>query len=82
MAVFIYWASSCQFIQICITYFKFSAHATTIQCRTGAGASAGNSDANLIINYKDCDEGVTQCKLSGGKVFGKFISTEFNSSWI
>merc|ERR1711935_426912 len=42
-----------------------SAHATTIKCRTGAGASAGKHDANLDINLTDCEEGVTQCKLSG-----------------
>ena len=44
-----------------------------IQCRTGAGVSAGKHDANASIRYKDCKEGVTQCKLSGKKAFGKFI---------
>merc|ERR1712008_667175 len=34
-------------------------------CQTGAGASAGKHDANLDINLTDCEEGVTQCKLSG-----------------
>jgi len=44
-----------------------SAHAA-IQCRAGAGASAGSHDAKATINYKDCDEGVTQCMLTGVKV--------------
>jgi len=42
----------------------------TIQCRSGAGVSAGKHDANTSIKYKDCKEGVTQCKLSGKKGFG------------
>jgi len=46
-----------------------SAHAA-IQCRTGAGVSAGSHDAGKTINYSDCDEGVTQCKLSGKKAVG------------
>ena len=45
----------------------------TIQCRTGAGVSAGSHDAKANIKYKDCGEGVTQCKLSGKTAFGKFI---------
>ena len=45
----------------------------TIQCRTGAGVSAGKHDANASIRYKTCKPGVTQCKLSGKKAFGKFI---------
>jgi hypothetical protein len=52
--------------------FKFSAHAA-IQCRTGAGVSAGKHDAKATVNYSDCAEGVTQCKLSGKKALGKFI---------
>merc|ERR1712021_149325 len=42
-----------------------SAHATTIKCRSGAGVSAGSHDAKANINWTDCEEGVTQCKLSG-----------------
>ena len=53
-------------------YSKFSVHAG-IQCRTGAGVSAGKHDANASIRYKTCKPGVTQCKLSGKKAFGKFI---------
>ena len=53
-------------------YFKFSVHAG-IQCRTGAGVSAGKHDAKATINYSDCAEGVNQCKLSGKKALGKFI---------
>ena len=53
-------------------YFKFSVHAG-IQCRTGAGVSAGKHDAKATINYSDCAEGVYQCKLSGKKALGKFI---------
>ena len=55
-----------------LEYFKFSAHAA-IKCRTGAGASAGSHDAGKTINYSDCEEGVTQCKLSGKTALGKFI---------
>ena len=54
-------------------YFNFSAHAA-IQCRAGAGVSAGKHDAKATINYKDCDEGVTQCKLSGVKAGSKLNS--------
>ena len=61
-------------------YFKFSVHAG-IQCRTGAGVSAGKHDAKATINYSDCAEGVTQCKLSGVKAGSKFISTESDLSW-
>merc|ERR1712008_14823 len=41
-----------------------SAHAA-IKCRTGLGGSAGEKDAKVDINLTDCEEGVTQCKLSG-----------------
>ena len=49
---------------------------SSIECRTGAGVSAGKHDAKATVKYTKCDEGVTQCKLSGGKALGKFISTE------
>jgi len=51
-----------------------SAHAA-IKCRTGAGVSAGKHDAKATINYSDCEEGVTQCKLSGKKAFGAAVYT-------
>ena len=47
-------------------------NSTIIECRTGAGVSVGKHDAKAT-KYKKCEEGVTQCKLSGGKVLGKFI---------
>ena len=55
---------------------------STMQCRIGAGVSAGKKNATVNIKYKNCEKGVTQCKLSGVKGKGKFISTESNSSWI